>query len=229
MPIPRNKNREHKERLYELFGQIGSALANPHRLELIDLLLQAPRTVEDLANQANMSIANTSQHLQRLKQAHLVTDVRNGQFVYYCLADPVIAQLWIELRKVAEKQLAEVEPALELYRPHRADFKRISLEELREKMSRDEIILIDARPEVEFQAGHLPGASSQPVDMLAERLDELPTGKLIVAYCRGPYCAYADEALILLAEHGYPVSRLEEGVTEWQLAGYGLEKVELEV
>jgi rhodanese-related sulfurtransferase/DNA-binding transcriptional ArsR family regulator len=229
MSISQNRNREHKERLYELFSQIGSALANPHRLELLDLLLQAPRTVEDLANQAHMSIANTSQHLQRLKQAHLVIDERSGQFVYYCLADPVIAQLWIELRRVAEKQLAEVERALELYRPHRSDFGQVSIEELREKMSRDEILLIDARPEAEFRAGHLPGAVSLPIDTLAGRLDELPTGKLIVAYCRGPYSAYADEALILLAAHGYPVSRLEEGITEWQQAGFGLEKVKLEV
>jgi rhodanese-related sulfurtransferase len=229
MQMTKNGNREHKERLYELFSQIGSALANPHRLELLDLLVQAPRTVDELANLAQMSIANTSQHLQRLKQAHLVMDERNGQFVNYCLADPSVAQLWIELRRVAEIQLAEVERALDLYRSRRSEFERISMEELRERMSRNEILLIDARPEVEFQSGHLPGAVSLPIDALAGQLDELPNGKLIVAYCRGPYCAYADEALILLSAHGYPVKRLEEGVVEWQQAGYGLEKIELEV
>ncbi len=221
-------NREHKEHLYKLFSQIGSALANPHRLELLDLLVQAPRTVDELANLAHMSIANTSQHLQRLKQARLVMDERSGQFVYYCLADPAIAQLWIELRRVAERQLAEVENALDLYRSSRSDFERISMQELRERMSRNEILLIDARPEVEFQYGHLPGAVSLPIEALASQLDILPKGILMVAYCRGPYCAYADEALILLSAHGFPVKRLEEGVAEWQQAGYRLEKVEQE-
>jgi DNA-binding transcriptional ArsR family regulator len=120
-------NYKHKERLYELFSQIGSALSNPHRLELLDLLVQAPRTVEELAGLARMSVANTSQHLQRLKQAHLVMDERDGQFIRYCLADPLIAQLWIDLRRVAERQLAEVERALDQYRlPHRfrADLAR---------------------------------------------------------------------------------------------------------
>jgi rhodanese-related sulfurtransferase len=148
--------------------------------------------------------------------------------VYYCLANPAIARLWIELRRVAELQLAEVEQALGHYRSHRSDFERISVEELREKMSRNEILLIDARPEVEFQSGHLPGAVSLPIEALAGHMDELPDDKLMVAYCRGPYCAYADEALLLLSAHGYPVKRLEEGVAEWQEAGYRLEKVEME-
>ncbi len=130
---------------------------------------------------------------------------------------------------MAERQLAEVEQALDRYRSHRSDFERISIEELREGMSRDEIVLIDARPEVEFQAGHLPGAVSLPIELLSNQIDELWNDKTIVAYCRGPYCAYADEALILLSAHGYPVKRLEEGVAEWQQAGYPLEKVELEV
>jgi len=223
MSVYKTEKREHKERLYALFSQIGSALANPHRLELLDLLVQMPRTVEDLASQAHMSVANTSQHLQRLKQAHLVVDERDGQFIRYCLADPLIARLWIELRRVAERQLAEVELALDGYRSRRSDFERISVEELRERMTRDEIVLIDARPEEEYQAGHLPGAVSLPIDVLSSRIDDLPYDKMMVAYCRGPYCAYADEALILLSAHGYPVKRLEEGVAEWQLAGLILE------
>jgi rhodanese-related sulfurtransferase len=220
-----NESRQHKERLYELFSQIGNALSNPHRLELLDLLVQAPRTVEELANLAHMSVANTSQHLQKLKQAHLVMDEREGQFIRYCLADPIIAQLWIDLRRVAERQLAEVERELDRYRPHRSDFEQISIQELRQGMSRNEIVLIDARPEAEFQAGHLPGAVSMPVDVLINRMEELPEGKTLVAYCRGPHCVYADEALMLLSARGYPVRRLEEGVAEWQQAGYLLEKV----
>lgn len=216
--------RQHKERLYVLFAQISSALANPHRLELIDLLVQAPRTVEELANLSYLSIANTSQHLQRLKRSRLVIDQRKGQFIYYRLADPEIARLWVELRRVAEMQFSEVETELELFRPHRSDFEKISVMELNEGLSRNEIVLIDARPEIEFHAGHLPGAVSYPVDTLYYRIDEIPTGKTLVTYCRGPYCAEADEALILLSAFGYPVKRLEEGIVEWQEAGLGVER-----
>ena len=228
MSIQKSKTRQHKEHLYVLFSQISNALANPHRLELIDLLVQAPRMVEELANLAHMSIANTSQHLQRLKRAHLVIDQRKGQFIYYCLADPSIALLWIELRRVAERQLAEVEQELNRYRSHRSDFERISVAELNEGLSRDEIFLIDARPAIEFQTGHLPGAVSVPFETLSRRIDELPIGKTLVTYCRGPYCVDADEALILLSAYGYPVKRLEEGIAEWQQAGYRLEKAEME-
>lgn len=212
--------RRHKERLYQLFTQVASALANPHRLELVDLLAQAPRTVEELAQEAQMSIANTSQHLQRLKQARLVRDEREGLHVRYRLADPAVARLWVELRGVAEQQLAEVEDALTAYRPLRHSFAMISMAELQERQRNDEVILLDVRPAVEYEAGHLPGALSLPLDELMHRLAELPADKLIVAYCRGPYCVYADEALELLANQGWTVTRLEEGLIEWQLAGY---------
>lgn len=134
-----------------------------------------------------------------------------------------MARLWIELRRVAERQLAEVGIELELYRSHRSDIEKISVEELHEGLRRDEIILIDARPEIEFRVGHLPGAVSFPVDDLPSRIDELPVGKTLVTYCRGPYCVDADEALILLSAFGYLVKRLEEGITEWQQSGYPLE------
>lgn len=220
-------NRTHKERLYQLFSQIANALSNPHRLELLDLLVQAPRTVEELAGLSHMSVANTSQHLQRLKQAHLVQDERHGLYIRYCLADPLIARLWIDLRQVAERQLAEVEQALDRYRSHRSDFECISIEDLQSGLREEQIFLIDARPEIEYRNGHLPEAVSIPVDALPSRLNEIPDRKTIVAYCRGPYCAYADEALILLSAHGYPVKRLEEGVAEWQRAGLPLEKTEM--
>lgn len=223
MSTQKSEARAHKERLYQLFAKIGNALANPHRLELIDLLVQAPRTVEELASLAHMSIANTSQHLQRLKKARLVIDQRNGLYIKYCLADPEIARLWIELRRVAEMQFSEVETELDLYRSHRSDIEKISVAELSEGLRRNEVILIDARPEIEFQAGHLPGAVSYPVDTLCYRIDEIPLGKTLVTYCRGPYCSEADEALILLSAYGYPVKRLEEGVAEWHEAGFRLE------
>jgi DNA-binding transcriptional ArsR family regulator len=197
------EKRLHKEQLYHLFTQIASAIANPHRLELLDLLVQAPRTVEELAQEAHMSIANTSQHLQRLKRARLVLDEREGLYIRYRLADPAVARLWLELRAVAEQQLAEVDRALDAYRQRRHEFEQISADE-------------------EYQAGHLPEAVSMPLDELERRLSELPADKTIVAYCRGPYCVYADDALALLLEQGWQVARLEEGVAEWQEAGYSL-------
>lgn len=168
-----------------------------------------------------MSVANTSQHLQRLKQARLVRDEREGLYVRYQLADPSVARLWVELRTVAEHQLAEVDHALAAYRPRRHAFATISTAELQERLRDDEVVLLDVRPTVEYQADHIPGAISMPVDEVAHRLEELPTDKLIVAYCRGPYCVYADEALDLLAARGWAVARLEEGVLEWQLGDGG--------
>jgi rhodanese-related sulfurtransferase len=132
--------------------------------------------------------------------------------------------LWLELRNVAGQQLAEVDRALSDYRPHRHDFQIISVDDLQARMARDKVLLLDVRPEAEFQAGHLPGAVSIPLDQLGLRLDELPPGKLIVAYCRGPYCVFADEALELLEARGWDVARLEEGVAEWQQAGLVLER-----
>jgi rhodanese-related sulfurtransferase/DNA-binding transcriptional ArsR family regulator len=214
-----NEIRPSKERLYQLFAYLASAISNPHRLELLDLLVQAPRTVEELARETHMTIANTSQHLQRLKQARLVSDERQGLFVRYRLADPAVARLWLELRSVANLQLAEVDRALSAYRPRRHNFQKITADELQERMGTEEIVLLDVRPEVEFQAGHLPDAVSIPLDELAQRLDELPPGKLIVAYCRGPYCVFADQALEMLSSRGWNVARLEEGVAEWQFAG----------
>jgi rhodanese-related sulfurtransferase len=218
------EKRQHKEQLYHLFARVASAMANPHRLELLDLLVQAPRTVEELASEAQMSIANTSQHLQRLKQAHLVMDAREGLYIRYRLADPAIARLWLELRGVAERQLAEVERTLDAYRERRHEFEEVSADELRRRMSKNKVALLDVRPEVEYQVGHLPGAISIPLDELERRLNELPRSKTIVAYCRGPYCVFADEALGLLTTRGWKVARLEEGVAEWQVAGWALER-----
>jgi rhodanese-related sulfurtransferase len=176
------------------------------------------------ADQAGMSVANTSQHLQRLKQALLVTDERDGLFIRYRLADPAVARLWLELRSVAGLRLVEVERALSEYRPRRHDFNRISIHQLQERMGRGEVVLLDVRPEIEFRSGHLPGAISIPLDRLELCLDELPRDRLIVVYCRGPYCVFADQALELLSRRGWKVARLDEGMAEWQVAGYLLEK-----
>jgi len=217
------EKRQYKDQLYHLFARVGQALASPRRLELLDLLVQAPRTVEELAREAHMSVANTSQHLQRLKQARLVTDEREGIYIRYRLADPAIARLWLELRAVAERQLAEVEQTLDAYRHRRHEFEQISAAELQARLRKGEAVLLDVRPRVEYQAGHLPGAISIPLDELERRLAELPRDQTIIAYCRGPYCILADQALELLAARGWKVARLEQGVAEWQRAGYALE------
>ena len=218
-----NGKRQRKERLYAVFAEVANALANPHRLELVDLLVQAPRTVDELAREAAMSVANTSQHLQRLKQAGLVSDQREGLYVRYRLADASVARLWLELRAVAQQRLAEVDRALEAYRPQQHELTPISPEELRQRLRKGDVVLIDVRPQAEYESGHLPGAVALPVDELEGRLDELPRDKTIVAYCRGPYCVFADEVLSLLSERGWRVARLEEGVAEWQQAGFALE------
>jgi len=212
----KDEKRPQKDRLYQSFAQIGQALANPHRLELIDLLVQAPRTVEELAAETQMSIANTSQHLQRLKQSRLVGSEREGVHIRYRLADPRIARLWMELRAVAEAQLDEVQAALDAYRTQRHAFERISAAELRARLQKGEVFLLDARPQIEYTTGHIPGALSFPLEELAQRLDELPVNLPVVAYCRGPYCVIADQALALLASHGHRTYRLEEGVAEWR-------------
>lgn len=213
------ERRRSKEQLYKLFTQIASAMANAHRLELLDLLAQAPRTVEELAEQAGMSVANTSQHLQRLKQARLVVADREGVSMRYRLADPIVARLWLQLRATAEQQLAEVERALDAYRNRRHEFEAISAAELEDRLRRNDAVLLDVRPAVEYEAGHLPGAISIPWYEVAQRLDELPPDKDVVAYCRGPYCVYADDVLAILGEHGRNGLRLEEGVVEWQQEG----------
>jgi DNA-binding transcriptional ArsR family regulator len=216
---------QQKIRLYDLFAQIGKTLSSPGRLELLDLLTQAPRTVEELAAETGMSISNTSQHLQRLKQAHLVETEREGTFIHYRLADPTVSELWHSLRLVAEKQLTEVDQALDAYRDHRHEFERISVQNLHLRLQTGDVVLLDARPLIEYQTGHLPGALSVPVEAVEEVLASLPDDKTIVAYCRGPYCVLADEVLAILAQAGRRIARLEEGVTEWQMAGFEVSRV----
>ena len=222
---PKNNHpkRIQKEQLFILFAQTAAALANPHRLEILDLLLQAPRTVEELAQDSAMSVANTSQHLQKLKRARLVVDERLGLYVWYRLASPEVASLWLNVRDIGRLQLAEVEKALDAFRNRRHEFKTITPDELLSQMKTDEVILLDVRPANEYQFAHLPGAVSIPLQDLPDRIHELTGDKTIVAYCRGPYCLLADWALEQLSSQGWNVARLEEGVAEWRAAGYPLE------
>ncbi|MBI5031892.1 MAG: metalloregulator ArsR/SmtB family transcription factor [Chloroflexi bacterium] len=211
-----------KQDLYRLFARIAAAMANPHRLELLDLLAQGPRTVEELAREANLSIANASQHLQRLKRARLVIDERHGFYIRYRIADPLVTQLWLQIRTVAEQQLDQVALTLDAYRVHRHEFKRVSIDDLRARMEKGTAVLLDVRPSAEYAASHLPSAVSIPLEELERRLNELPRRRTIIAYCRGPYCVLADQAAEKLKRKGFRVARLEEGVHEWQQAGYPL-------
>ncbi|HMQ33444.1 MAG TPA: metalloregulator ArsR/SmtB family transcription factor [Chloroflexaceae bacterium] len=216
-------SRQTKDQVFTQVAAVAQALANPHRLELLDLLIQGPRSVEQLAEASAQSLANASQHLQRLKRVGLVVGDRQGTTIRYRITDTVVARLWVALRTVALKQSAEVERALEAYRPRRGQFATVSPTELQAGLASGAMLLLDVRPALEFAAGHLPGASSIPLDELPARLAELPTDGLIVTYCRGPLCVYADEALEQIRASGRRGARLEEGVAEWQLAGYPLE------
>lgn len=212
-------NRAFKDRLYGQFARLGSALGSPRRLELLDLLAQGERSVEELAQETEQSIGNTSQHLQVLREAQLVIADKRGLRVFYRLAGPEVVALYRCLRSVAETQLAEIDRLVNEYLGHRRDLSAVGKEELLRRIQDGTAVVIDARPVVEFRQGHIRGALSIPVDELAQRLNELPLGKEVVAYCRGPYCVYADEAVQLLHERDIPATRLEDGYPEWAAAG----------
>jgi len=214
------RKREFKDQIYDAFAGVAKALANGHRLELLDLLSQAERSVEDLARDASMSLANTSQHLQVLRRIGLVDARREGTRAYYRLASRAAGDLCRCLRAFGEAQLPTIDHIVGTYLTDRNELEAISAAELRSRLTDGDgdLILLDVRPANEFAAGHIPGARSLPIDELRERLDELPDGSEIVAYCRGRYCVYADDATRLLREHGFRARRLEMGVADYQLA-----------
>jgi rhodanese-related sulfurtransferase/predicted transcriptional regulator len=215
MKILQNK-RHFKDQLYEQFARIGKALSNPHRLELVELLSQGERTVEDLAAEANLPIANASQHLQVLRAAQLVDVRREGLYAYYRLSDERVFRAWQVLRELGEQQLAEVGRLVESFLQDRSPLQSINAAELIERIEAGDVLVLDVRPELEYRSGHIPQARSIPVDELETRLSELPRDQEIIAYCRGPYCVFADEAVMLLQKHGYRVRRLVEGLPDWQ-------------
>jgi rhodanese-related sulfurtransferase len=211
--------RRFKDALFSEFARIGKALASGRRLELIELLAQGERTVEELANETAQSIANTSQHLQVLRQAQLVETRRDGTFISYRLADEQVAALWFALRGLGQKRLAEVSRLVDTYLKDRSTLQAIDCDELRQRLKDGSTVVVDVRPVQEYEAGHVPGARSIPVAELSERLKELPKSKTIVAYCRGPYCVFADEAASFLSGKGFRTLRLEGGFPDWKLAG----------
>jgi len=208
--------RPRKDALFEAIAVMGKALASPRRLEQLDLLAQAPRTVEELAEASGQSSANTSQHLQVLYAAGLVNRDREGTRVRYSLAGDEALNVWLALRDASATQLGEVERAARAYLGE--EVESIGREELRRRLRRGDVVLVDVRSAEEYAAGHIEGARSIPLDELEDRLAELPPGQEIVAYCRGPFCAYAPEAVRRLRNAGREARRLEEGWPEWQLA-----------
>jgi rhodanese-related sulfurtransferase len=209
-------SREAKDGLFEAIALMGKAFASPVRLELLDLLAQAPRSVEELARASGQSTANTSQHLQALRGAGMVSRAREGTRVRYALAGDEALRLWLALRDASAARLAEVERAARDYLGD--DVDTIGRTDLLERLARGDVVLIDVRPEQEYEAGHIEGARSVPLDELERRLAELPEDAEIVAYCRGPFCAYAHEAVRRLRDAGRDARRLEEGWPEWKLA-----------
>lgn len=208
--------RAFKNQLYEQFARIGKALSSAHRLELLEVLAQGEHSVEVLAHETGMTVANASQHLQILRAAQLVDVRREGVYIYYRLADERVFTLWQAMRQVGEARIAEIDRIVHTYLHDRTLLQPIDAHELLQRLAEDNIILLDVRPVEEYTAGHLPDALSIPVAELEARLSELPQDREIVAYCRGPYCVFADEAVTLLRSNGYQALRLEQGLPDWR-------------
>ena len=221
MPSP---SRRFKDDVFEQFARIGKALASPKRLELLDVLCQGPRTVEVLAEQTAMSVANTSLHLKALRTARLVEARKDGLYVTYRLADADVCAFYVQLRTLAERRLAEVEAISRAFLAERGALESIDADELLRRALGGEVTVLDVRPPEEYAAGHLPGARSVPLRELEGALADLPADREIVAYCRGPYCVLAVEAVARLRAHGLRAHRLEQGPPDWQVAGIPLER-----
>lgn len=219
------RHRRFKNAIYEQIARVGKATASPKRLELLDLLSQGPRTVEALAAEASASVANVSQHLKVLRGSRLVEAEKTGLYVEYRLTNDEVSRFYTELRTLAESQLAEIEQLTRVYFQERHSFAGISVEDLRLRVKRGEVTVLDVRPALEYRAGHIPGALSIPVAELSKRLKELPKGRQVVAYCRGPYCIMAAEAVDLLRKKGLKAERMDAGVVEWRARGWQIESV----
>jgi rhodanese-related sulfurtransferase/predicted transcriptional regulator len=213
-------DRTAKTALFDEFARAAKALASGRRIELLDVLANGERTVEVLASEVGLTVANASQHLQVLRQAGLVATRREGTWIYYRLAAPEVFDLWRALRTLAASRLAEVERLAAAYLGARDELEPVTREELARRLQDgDDLVVLDVRPAAEYAAGHLPGAVSIPLAELRRRLAELPADREIVAYCRGPYCAFAHEAVAVLREAGVLARRLEDGLPDWEAAG----------
>ena len=215
-------NRQIKDVLYAQVARIGKAISSPKRLELIEILCQGEKSVEQLAKDAAISVALASAHLKELRIAQLVEARREGKNMVYRLVDTQVAQMWVQLRQLAEGRLLELQAAMKEMVSHPQELAPVGGKELLAQARRGDVIVIDVRPETEYQTAHLPHARSIPLAELKARLGEIPKGKPVVAYCRGPFCMMAVEAVGLLAKKGIKAARLEDGVAEWRARGLPL-------
>ncbi|GMW03148.1 MAG: transcriptional regulator [Candidatus Hydrogenedentota bacterium] len=215
-----NPNRRYKDAIYEQFARIGKAVSSPKRLELLDLICQGPRTVETLAQESNLTVANTSRHLHILRGASLVESHKDGLYVIYEIADPAVCEFFRSMRLLAAKRLADIEHITRRFLEGREGLEAVDREELVERVRRKSVTVIDVRPCEEYHAGHIPGAVSIPLKELESRLAEFPNDAEIVAYCRGPYCVLAVQAVEVLRAKGYRAVRLEDGVQDWRAHGF---------
>lgn len=219
----RTTKREFKSRLFGEFARIGKALSSPHRLQLIEVLAQAERTVEQLAEDVGAPIANVSQHLQVLRGARLVSVRREGLYAHYSLADLEVFNVWYAIRELGRTRLAEVDQVVAEFLWARDDMDAVTASELRRRLRNNDVIVLDVRPQLEFEAGHIRGARCVPPGELEKRLRDIPRNAEIVAYCRGPYCVFADEAVAMLRARGYRARRLTEGFPDWRSRGFPIE------
>jgi len=220
VPTPQ---RRFKDAIYEQLARIGKASAAPKRLELLDLLCQGPRTVEALAKECALSVANASQHLRVLRAARLVEGEKKGLYVEYRLADDQVGRFFVALRGLAQARLTEIESVKRAFLAQRESMEPVPADELLRRVRAGEVTLIDVRPVSEYRAGHIPGALSVPLSELRARLEALPRNREIVAYCRGPYCVMALEAAEVLRRNGFRAERMEQGVVDWRARGWRVE------
>ena len=216
-------NRIFKDQLHEQFARIGKALSSPKRLEILDLLAQSEKTVEVIAEQTALTMKNASAHLRALRGARLVETRKDGTFVFYRLASDRVFRLLREVQGLAQERLTEVDHVARLYFEHRDELEPIDAAELRRRIREEEVTILDVRPPDEYLAGHIKGAISIPIEELERRVRELPTEREVVAYCRGPYCVYAVEAVGTLRQSGIRAVRMEEGLPDWKALGYPVE------
>lgn len=223
MPAKQTMSTNPKREIFEQLARIGTALSSPLRIEFLELLAQTQRSVEQLASLTGSTVANTSQHLQKLRQAGLIAARKEGLNVFYRIAGDEVVELLSSLGRVGESRLAEIDRIVRLYFSHKDALEPVPAKELLERARKGLVTVLDVRPAEEFAAGHLPGAINIPVRELAKRLKALPKGKEVIAYCRGPYCLMSYDAVALLRKKGLRARRLEAGLPQWRLAGLPLE------
>jgi rhodanese-related sulfurtransferase len=228
MSMTKTHTREAKDALFDAFASVAKALGNGRRAEIVDVLAQGERSVEEVATEIDQSVANTSHHLRSLAAAGLLQSRRDGQRIIYRLTSDRVADLWAALRDVAATHVADVDVLTDAYLGARDAVEEVTAEELATRLDRGRAVVIDVRPTLEYAAGHIAGARSIPIDELGDSLGDLPRSREIIAYCRGPYCVYADDAVRLLHQSGFKARRLDTGYPEWRRAALPTQRAGIE-